>query len=330
MNKKSKQFINGFTIIEISLFLGLSGLLAVGLMAGWSNSINRQRYNDTVSTFKSSIQQVFSDVENTQNSRTASYNCAASGGNVAVSANNAGAQRGQSNCVLLGKLISFGSAPASGTTLNTPVFFNNYSVRDVIGLDIDASKACGAAGNQPCTDDIEAFKATKFVVSEGTNGTNTRVSNTLEWGGVYKAITDNRSGKFSGDIVGSADTTITNTIYGVLILRSPIDGTVKAFGVPTYVHSPTINKIYNKDSERAFLRDTLTSEKTLITSKKKVDICIAPKAYGTNGLAEMSIFNRNKVVSIGNSSSSVEIAPMNGAGSITCDGQNEFNGVTRG
>ena len=59
MNKKSKQFINGFTIIEISLFLGLSGFLAVGLMAGWSNSINRQRYNDMVSTFKSEVQQVF-------------------------------------------------------------------------------------------------------------------------------------------------------------------------------------------------------------------------------------------------------------------------------
>ena len=52
----------GFTIIETMLVLSVTGLLSVGIMVGWSVNINRQRYDDSVNTFKSDIQQIFSDV----------------------------------------------------------------------------------------------------------------------------------------------------------------------------------------------------------------------------------------------------------------------------
>ncbi len=63
MKKSISKIVDGFTIIEISLFLAISSFLAVGLMAGWTTNINRQRYTDMVSTFKSDIQQVFTEVE---------------------------------------------------------------------------------------------------------------------------------------------------------------------------------------------------------------------------------------------------------------------------
>ena len=59
----------GFTIIETSLVVAISGLLAVGLMIGWSRNINIQRYNDSVETFKSDIQAVFDEVQNPTNTR---------------------------------------------------------------------------------------------------------------------------------------------------------------------------------------------------------------------------------------------------------------------
>lgn len=320
----------GFTIVEISLFLGLSGLLAAGLMVGWSVNINRQRYNDSVNTFKSGIQQVFSDVENTQNSRSNSYSCNVVNGNVSITT---GSEiRGQSKCTVLGKLITVGSAPGTGTSLNTPVFFTDYTVRDVIGLDIDVSTACDG---QPCKDDVEALRATKYIITSSSfNNIKTQTTNTLEWNAAIKAITDNSNSQFSGSLTtGTAKdgVSITNTVYGVLILRSPIDGTIRAFGLPTYTHSSSINKIYSDDSAKKYLRDTLMSDQTILTNDKKVDFCVAPKLSGNLGYAENSLFSRNKVVRIGNTSASVEIAPMDGAGSVTCVGNKAgLEGVYRG
>lgn len=323
----------GFTIVEISLFLGLSGLLAAGLMVGWSVNINRQRYNDSVNTFKSGIQQVFSDVENTQNSRSNSYSCNVVNGNVSITT---GSEiRGQSKCTVLGKLISVGSAPGTGTSLTRPVFFSQYAVRDVIGLDIDTSTACDG---QPCKDDIEALRATNYIItSSNSNNIKTQTDNTLEWNAAIKAITDNSNSQFSGSLTTGTTKdgiTITNTVYGVLILRSPIDGTIRVFGLPTFTHSSNSkdgNKFYYDDSAKKTLRDTLMSDQTILTNDKKVDFCVAPKLSGNLGYAENSLFSRNKVVRIGNTSASVEIAPMDGARSVTCVGNKAgLEGVYRG
>lgn len=56
----------GFTMIEVMLFLALSGTLMVGLIAGTTRSISRQRYNDSVNNFVEFVRGVYSDVENVQ------------------------------------------------------------------------------------------------------------------------------------------------------------------------------------------------------------------------------------------------------------------------
>ena len=60
-NLKTKK---AFTIIEVMLVVSISGLMLVTMLVGWNANIERQRYNDSVNTFKSDIQGVFSDVEN--------------------------------------------------------------------------------------------------------------------------------------------------------------------------------------------------------------------------------------------------------------------------
>jgi len=101
----------GFTVIEIILFLGISGLLVFGILAGTGTSINIQRYRDSVSSFQSVLQKQFSEVTNTINNRDSSLTC---GG--ATSAT----PRGQSDCVILGRLVT----SSDGTTL---------TIRSVIG-----------------------------------------------------------------------------------------------------------------------------------------------------------------------------------------------------
>lgn len=57
----------GFTLIEVSLFLAISGLLFVGVTIGVQNSIYQQRRNDTVQDFAEFLRGVFDGVLNVQN-----------------------------------------------------------------------------------------------------------------------------------------------------------------------------------------------------------------------------------------------------------------------
>ena len=59
-----KRHNSGFTIIEVSLFLALSGFLMVGLIATANSSISRQRYNDSVNDVAEYFRGVYSEVLN--------------------------------------------------------------------------------------------------------------------------------------------------------------------------------------------------------------------------------------------------------------------------
>lgn len=53
---------SGFTIIEVMLVLGLTGLLLVGLLGGTFSAIKAQRYNDSVRSFAEYLRTVYSEV----------------------------------------------------------------------------------------------------------------------------------------------------------------------------------------------------------------------------------------------------------------------------
>jgi type II secretory pathway pseudopilin PulG len=105
---------NGFTIIEIMLFLAVTGLLAAAILVGSGVAIGQQRYRDSVSTLKSYIQQQYSEVTNVVNSRGKAWTCDANGNVIASAA--AGEARGTSDCVLLGRYVTINAA---GTKLTT-------------------------------------------------------------------------------------------------------------------------------------------------------------------------------------------------------------------
>jgi hypothetical protein len=110
----------GFTIIETMLFLGITGLLVVGVLVGTGASINIQRYRDSITSLQSLLQQQFSDVSNVSNGRNNNWACDSNGVITEQSPGN-GTVRGQSDCVILGRLIT---PINSGHTL---------LIRDVVG-----------------------------------------------------------------------------------------------------------------------------------------------------------------------------------------------------
>ncbi len=123
---------DGFTIIEVMIFLAISGLMLTMALIGSGNLARQARFSDTVNSLHSTLQKQFEDVANGVNTRaTGSAGCS-SGSPLP----------GSDNCLLLGKVISFdddgGSditiryvtgTPATTNALMTDLFMSNPQAR---------------------------------------------------------------------------------------------------------------------------------------------------------------------------------------------------------
>ena len=122
---------SGFTIIEVSLFLAITALLFVGITVGTQNSINQQRYADSVNSFADFLRNIYSEVSNPQS-------------------------KGHGNSedlAIYGKLITFGeSYNLSGENNNK----NEIFVYDVLG------SATGSYDNSEIGKELKKIKATVF------------------------------------------------------------------------------------------------------------------------------------------------------------------------
>lgn len=61
-NFSTKTMKSGFSVIEVMLVLGISGLMLVGLLAGTFSSISNQRYTDAVRSFAEQLRSVYNEV----------------------------------------------------------------------------------------------------------------------------------------------------------------------------------------------------------------------------------------------------------------------------
>jgi type II secretory pathway pseudopilin PulG len=118
----------GFTIIEITLFMAITGLLFLIAVAGTGNTIRTFRFTDSGRSLEAFVQRQYDDVINGYNNRSSSVSC--SNGAVDTSA---GQTVGSSNCLLMGKLVVFRSGNPVVTTYNvvgTEPSGVNYSLGD--------------------------------------------------------------------------------------------------------------------------------------------------------------------------------------------------------
>lgn len=93
----------GFTIIEVMLFLAITGALFAALMIGVNTGITQQRYLDSVRSYKALIQNEYSEVASTRNEDIEDWKC--DDGQKAVEQATPRGTRGASQCVILGRAI---------------------------------------------------------------------------------------------------------------------------------------------------------------------------------------------------------------------------------
>lgn len=104
---------HGFTIIEVSFFLAITGLIFLGVTMGVQNSIYRQRYNDSVQSFVEFLRGVYAQTTNVQN-----------------------IDNGRTDKAIYGKLVTFGETknPLKEDNKDKAIFTYDI-VGDVQGID---------------------------------------------------------------------------------------------------------------------------------------------------------------------------------------------------
>lgn len=231
---------SGFTIVEIMIFLAISGVLIVGVIAGSGVIVARHRYNDSVQNLAQTLRAQYSAVINTQIAdRVPGLNTAClgpsldeivSGGQISAinyqqffdaSGNlkaGADAGRGRNNCLVYGITVTFGGNDGGSIQVSPLVGTDITTIADAdSGLsDLELLQLSGA-------NNLTVSFAGSTLNAPGNSFTNlncriqtARGSSThdLEWGATIQAPNHN---------------TLQATL---LIFRSPRDGAIR-----TYVHN---------------------------------------------------------------------------------------------
>lgn len=144
----------GFTIIELTLVLAITGLMAMGILVGIGASLRNQRYTEATNQAIDYFQGLYDRVLNLSNDRPGNLTCSSSG------IDSIGGQgRGTSGCLLLGLLIT----SDDGENITTRQV---AATRDVSGDPTEATKT-----------DSEVLADSQLVTLDGTDSTYT-----MDWG----------------------------------------------------------------------------------------------------------------------------------------------------
>ena len=117
------SYSSGFTIIEVMLFLAISGLMVVGMFVGISGSINRQRYEDAVYSFQDYMQGQYNLVDNVRNNHDDIRVCR--GGNIVEDMANRESRGTSQDCTIVGRLIT---TTDGRRFVSEPVFSTNSAL----------------------------------------------------------------------------------------------------------------------------------------------------------------------------------------------------------
>jgi type II secretory pathway pseudopilin PulG len=193
------QKTRGFTIIETMLFLAISGVLIVAMVAGVGVTIQIQRYRDAVETFKTQLQDQYSELASVKNERDNTWTC----DNQAQTVEGGSEVRGQSRCVLLGRYMTI---EASAVT-----------IQSVVGYPATTQSTTG--------NDIEKLRA-NYTLNLSTV---TKEESTLEWGTQIA---------WPSQGIGTQSPTTPRSI-ALLFIRSPDSGQIYTFSSDSVPSTPT-------------------------------------------------------------------------------------------
>ena len=215
---------SGFTIMEVSLFLALSGFLMVGLIASANMSVNRQRYSDSVNSVSDFLRGIYTDVLNVSNDKTPS------------SMPN-GEDAGRTTTAIYGKLLIFGEQKYEGGEAHSSETVHIY---DVVG---DAVNSASISATN--TLDVLRMVNANIIYNAGTNVSKDYhayrdTTYTAPWDATLENGTANSS---------FADGT--QFLRMILIVRSPTSGTIHTYISSEYYPDNTGQRVQIPDLANA-------------------------------------------------------------------------------
>lgn len=176
---KSK-FKSGFTLIEVSIFLAITGLLLIGVLGGTYSNIAHQRYNDSVRSFAEFFRQIYAEVISPETLGAGNSNESAIYGKVIVfglESPDDEDYRDQDNIVYSATLVGNVSIPESSNggfigelkDVNARIFCGNTT-------DADESSTTLATytplwGTKIRNTDLKPFRGTMIISRSPTSGT---------------------------------------------------------------------------------------------------------------------------------------------------------------
>jgi len=155
-----KLHSQGFTIIEVMLFLAISGLMLIVAFTGVRGRNESSQFTDSMRSLQSFIQKTQTDLYNGVNVRTNGQNCTIdASGNLSAGGST---EPGKSDCIMLGRLLEFNSGSGSGS----------ISVHSVVGKYLSYSDLSNVTGG-----DIDYIVASKPHIYTGLDS-----SYDIRWG----------------------------------------------------------------------------------------------------------------------------------------------------
>jgi type II secretory pathway pseudopilin PulG len=192
----------GYTIIEVSLFLAISAALLL-LVAGLQSMVTRQRFQDSMTSLRTTIQSEYEEVRSGINSRLGGVNIQGCGtGTSAPGADN--------ECLMIGKLIRFNADSSN--------IYINY----VVAAEATVPQADSGLSDQ---DALSRNETTLKVIDPTGTGTGDAVAK-------RQTVGIQRGSEFVGGwTIPDDDFVPPENINGLAILRSPVSGAVLVFAI---------------------------------------------------------------------------------------------------
>jgi len=239
MQKDAKSIRVGFTIIEVMLFLALTGLLLSGVLIGLGSNLSRQRYNDAVEDIADILQDQYSFVSDIRiNTRTklqdsscyalvpadiAGGDAASYYNSVANSKSKSISYRGRTNCVVYGAVVVLDGK--KNTIQTTELIGRDYITMakqaEIDGTDfpenlndLDILRTIARANNVAVHCPHKGSTASCFI-----HTADNLTTHTIRWGVKLVDVHDN-------DLKAT-----------ILIFRSPRDGAIRTYVWNNYITS---------------------------------------------------------------------------------------------
>lgn len=194
MDRFVGQKRQGFTIIEVMLFLALSGFMLVGILAGTGSSIANQRYKDSVQDALDMIRDAFSFVSDTE---IPEHNYAASDG------------RGRSDRVVYGALLTISRNTIDYTTVVGDDYFSTIK-----GASEEVAKSMKEANDIQLLKMLNATNIDCPASSTECQAAGATKTQKLKWDAV---LYDEFGNNFSAPVAS------------ILIFRTPRTGAIRSY-----------------------------------------------------------------------------------------------------